>query len=131
MILVWVDNIIIAANSNELLTKIKKKLNKRFKIKDSGPLTSFLGIQFKSTGYYITMNQSDYLQNVLQKFDFDNCKPRSTPCEQVAKSYHNQESIKSNDSEIQQYRQMIGSDMYVTRFKLCCYKIISASIKTK
>nr|XP_047137396.1 uncharacterized mitochondrial protein AtMg00810-like [Hydra vulgaris] len=72
----------------------------------------FLGIQFKSTSCYITMNQSDYLQNVLQKFGFDNCKPRSTPCKQVPNSYHNQESIKSNDSEIKLYRQMVGSLLY-------------------
>ena len=98
IVLVWVDDIIIAANSNKLIIKIKKKLSKRFKMKDLGPLNLFLGIQLNSGSNCITMNQSDYLQNVLQKLGFDECKPRSTPCEQVPNSYHNQESTESNDA---------------------------------
>ena len=112
MILVWVDDIIIAANSNQLLFEVKKKLSRRFKMKDLGPLTSFLGIQFNSTNNCVTMNQSDYLQNVLHKFGFFDCKPRSTPCEQVPNSYQDQESTESSDSDIKLYRQMVGSLLY-------------------
>ena len=112
MSLVWVDDIIIAANSNQLLFEVKNKLSRRFKMKDLGPLTSFLGIQFNSTNNCVTMNQSDYLQNVLHKFGFFDCKPRSTPCEQVPNSYQDQESTESSDSDIKLYRQMVGSLLY-------------------
>ncbi|KAK3874235.1 hypothetical protein Pcinc_020808 [Petrolisthes cinctipes] len=46
MILVWVDDIIIAASNDGALQVIKKALKDRFKMKDLGQLSWYLGIEF-------------------------------------------------------------------------------------
>ena len=68
ILLVWVDDIIIISSSSELLKSLKSKLSSRFNMKDLGELSSFLGIDFVITDDCITMSQSRYLSNVLQKF---------------------------------------------------------------
>ena len=45
--LVWVDDIIIAASDMVLLSKTKEMLNKSFHMKDLGRLSYFFGIHFE------------------------------------------------------------------------------------
>ena len=45
-ILIWVDDIIIAASNEEILSDTKSKLNTRFNMVDLGTLSWFLGIEF-------------------------------------------------------------------------------------
>jgi hypothetical protein len=47
IVIVWVDDIIIAASHFELLTIVKEFLGERFKMKDLGKLSWFLGTEFK------------------------------------------------------------------------------------
>ena len=47
VLLVWVDDIIVAAGSLELLNNVKHKLRERFNMKDLGKLSIFLGIEFE------------------------------------------------------------------------------------
>ena len=120
IILVWVDDIIIAVNSNSLLGNVKEKLKEKFNMKDLGELSPFLGIQFTRNGNIMKMNQSFYLKNILQKFGMENCNPRSTPCEMNLSSY---EADSSDDiSDEKKYREMVGSLVYAmmcTRPDLC------------
>ena len=113
ILLVWVDDIIIASSFKELMDDFKQKLSNRFNMKDLGELSTFLAIEFKRTNESITMSQSCYLKDVLSRFGFDQCKPRTTPCEANPNSYHtNDESVAPNESEIKIYRQMVRSLVY-------------------
>ena len=87
VLLVWVDDIIIFSSSNELLKSLKSKLSNRFNMKYLGELSSFLGINFVITDDCITLSQPRYLSNILQKFGFDQFKPRNTPCESNPSAY--------------------------------------------
>ena len=64
IILLWVDNILIASKTEEDLMKIKAKLNSRSKMTDLLKLSWFLGIQFECKSRTIEMNHylhfSDY-----------------------------------------------------------------------
>ena len=64
-IIVWVDDIIVAANNTHSLVEMKRSLSDRFKMKDLGPLSWYLGIQFKCRDEYLEMNQSKYVENIL------------------------------------------------------------------
>ena len=44
-IIVWVDDIIVAANNTQSLVEMKHYLSQRFKIKDLRPLSWYLGIE--------------------------------------------------------------------------------------
>ena len=107
IMLVWVDDIVLVVNNNKAMGDIKKVLKKNFKMKDMGPLTFFLGIQFHQKENSLVMNQSHYLSEILKKFKMDNCKPRKTPCETNAHAYDSDEPFDSRT-----YREAVGSLVY-------------------
>ena len=96
-LLLWVDDIIIASSSKELMDKAKTKLKDRFNVKDFGKISSFLGIYFQRTKECIIMSQSRFLKELLTRFGFDHCKPRSTPCEVNPNSYQANDDTEARD----------------------------------
>ena len=46
IVLIWVGDILLAANSDASMCKIKDMLKRTFKMKDLGPISCFLGINF-------------------------------------------------------------------------------------
>ena len=55
MMLVWVDDILIAGTNEECLDEVKCELKLKFKMSDFGKLSYFLGIQFKFEGNSVKM----------------------------------------------------------------------------
>ena len=80
IVLLWVDDILIASKTEADLRQIRTRLNSRFKMTDLGQLSWFLRIQFKCEYNTIKMNQSRYIEKTLSKFGMADCKPCSTPC---------------------------------------------------
>ena len=78
ILLLWVDDILIASKTEEELKIIKTSLNSRFKMTDLGRLSWFLGIKFKCKHDRIKMNQSKYIERILSKFNMENCKTQQT-----------------------------------------------------
>ena len=103
-ILIWVDDIVIAANTMKCMDEIKKLLKMKFNMKDLGPISWFLGIEFTQSEGLITMSQSKYLLSKLEKFGLDKAKPRATPCELAGYGSDNFE-IDNNLN----FREMTGS----------------------
>ena len=108
-IVVWVDDIVVAANTNRNLDNIKDKLKDEFRMKDLGPISWFLGIQFKQTSNAIEMDQSFYLRSILERFDMSNCNPRKTPCEIKTESYKAVDVEDQTEDGIRKYREIVGS----------------------
>ena len=79
VIVVRVDDLIIASNCTDKLNNVKKSLGLRFKMKDLGILAWFLGLEFICKVDVIKVNQTQYIKKMLSKFNMENCKPRSTP----------------------------------------------------
>ena len=51
------------------------------------------------------MSQSQYLKKILEKFGFENCKPRGTSCEANPDVYNTDTITDENDPR--KYRQMV------------------------
>ena len=77
-------------------------------------MTYFLGIEVKRNTRLgiISLSQSRYIDNILKRFNMENCKPISTPLPTTLK-LSNEDSPKSpiEETEIKNipYRQVIGS----------------------
>ena len=120
ILLVWVDDIIIAANSEDVLQNEKQTLSKRFKMKDLGQLSLFLNIQFDFEGDCVTMHQSKYIEQMFDKFRMNDCKPKAAPCEMNVNKLRSSDSKPLEDSCL--YRQIVGSLTYLmtcTRLDIC------------
>ncbi|RUS71344.1 hypothetical protein EGW08_020887 [Elysia chlorotica] len=81
IILVWVDDVIIASNNKTLLERTKDGLKSQFKMKDLGVISHFLGIEFHVQDGSITMTHSKYIAKILEHFGMQEFKPRKTPAE--------------------------------------------------
>ncbi|XP_059223086.1 uncharacterized protein LOC131996904 [Stomoxys calcitrans] len=114
MVTVYVDDLLIATNDKKLLNQIKKSLAETFEMKDLGKVSKYVGIEFKQDMKQgkITINQKEYIESVLKRFDMQNCKPTTTPMELQIKL----EKPSKPDPEVMQkypYQSLIGALMYL------------------
>ena len=108
IILVWVDDLLLAASSEMMLSNIKNSLKSAFKMKDLGPISFFLGMRILQYPHRIEIDQTEYLTKVLHRFGMYECKPRSTPSEVNPAAFDASDSEKPNNN----YRQVVGSLIY-------------------
>lgn len=84
---VYVDDIVLAARTGEVLQQVKSDLAKKFDIKDIGKLRYFLGMSIIQDDdcKSVWIGQPRYTENILTKYNMQNCNPVSTPAEPGAK----------------------------------------------
>lgn len=109
IILIWVDDLIIAATNERILSEVKEMLAKKFKMKDLGKLKHFLGIDFDQSDGCIKMTQEKYTNMILERFNTQNCRPRETPCD--LKLQYTEDALKMTDTKM--YREAVGSLIYL------------------
>ena len=121
IIIVWVDDLIIASNNTKCIDIIKRALCSKFSMKDFGLISNFLGIQFELNNAYVKMHQSKFIGKILSRFKMSDCNPKSTPCDPgTIKIDSNIDSQPLTDCRI--YREIVGSLIYLmtcTRPDIC------------
>lgn len=110
-ILLYVDDMIIAGNDEEMIVDIKKFLNNNFRIKDLGPLKFFLGIEVARSATGISICQRKYSLDILEETGLLGAKPAKFPMEQHLK-------LNSIDGDLLKdptyYRRIVGKLIYLT-----------------
>ncbi len=79
LMLVYVDDIIIASSSHDATNALLKSLNQEFALKDLGELHYFLVIEVKKVNDGIILTQEKYAKYVLRRVNMTNCKAGNTP----------------------------------------------------
>ena len=112
IIALYVDDILIVSNNNEMLNAEKKLLGQKFDMVDQGKLHYILGMSIHRdrAAKTLKIKQSKYLESVLKKFDMENCKPVSTPLEPGRKFVKLQEN--ETPVDVQRYQMAIGCLTY-------------------
>ena len=80
-LLLYVDDMLIAAKSKTEIDKLKKQLSNEFEMKDLGAAKKMLGMQIsrdRPSGK-LYLSQSGYINKVLRRFNMHDAKPVSTP----------------------------------------------------
>lgn len=119
MLLVFVDDIILASKNNHKLNEIKELLKQEFQMEDLGDLSYFLGIKIERDmeRKIIYLNQQNYLKTILNRFNMESCKPVDIPLDTKFKI------VKQKEENFNKpYRNLIGCLMYAmlgTRPDLC------------
>ncbi|RVW83869.1 Retrovirus-related Pol polyprotein from transposon TNT 1-94 [Vitis vinifera] len=81
ILLLYVDDMLIAGSDIAEINNLKKQLSKQFAMKDLGVAKQILGMRIirdKANGT-LKLSQSKYVKKVLSKFNMNETKPVSTP----------------------------------------------------
>lgn len=129
-IVVFVDDILIAAKGMDQIDLIKARLKARFKMTDMGAVQFYLGMRVgRNEKGVLTLSQGQYVENMLDKFGFADCNAVSTPMQ--AGAYLSKDQCPDDGSEEQErmksvpYRSMIGSLLYLS---ICTRPDISLAV---
>ena len=110
----YVDDLLISYHNKHEMEHIKSALESQFKMVDTGPAAWVLGMCITNdpSARHITLDQSQYILKVVEKFGMADCKPAPTPlpektilCAATDEEAHNAHSYP--------YLQVLGSVMYV------------------
>jgi hypothetical protein len=80
-LLLYVDDMLIAAKSIVEVNKLNVLLSKEFDMKDLGAAKKILGMEIRRDrdAKKLRLSQASYVKKVLERFSMENAKPVSTP----------------------------------------------------
>lgn len=80
-LLLYVDDMLIAAKDKADIAKLKAQLNSEFEMKDLGAAKKILGMEISKDRHSgkLYLSQKGYINKVLHRFNMQNLKPVSTP----------------------------------------------------
>jgi hypothetical protein len=115
---VFIDDMTIAAKTKEEIAQVKDELKAHFKLRDLGPTSWLLGVEIKRnrSKCSITLSQRQYILDILQRFNMEDCKPVSTPIDPSVRLSSSMSPQSSADVKFMQsvpYLQAVGALMYL------------------
>lgn len=110
-LLLYVDDMILTGNNEELLKTLLEKLNTVFRMKDMGPVHYFLGIQVHQLEDGLFLNQAKYAQDLLITAGMQDCSPMPTPLPMKLASLPGQDELFAEPSY---FRSLAGKLQYLT-----------------
>uniref|UniRef100_A0A803Q176 Reverse transcriptase Ty1/copia-type domain-containing protein n=1 Tax=Cannabis sativa TaxID=3483 RepID=A0A803Q176_CANSA len=112
ILLVYVDDVILASNDLHQLEHLKTRLNNMFKLKYLSDLKYFLGLEISRFAKVIFVSQRHYALQLLEDIGYLGSKPVNTPMEANLKS--SQDNKEDHLANPTLYRKIIGKLQYLT-----------------
>lgn len=115
LVMIWVDDILIAYNNNDEEEKLRRALSTKFRMKYLGEASVILGINITRNRKQrtISIDQRKYIEQILEKFGMRECNPVSTPMDINVKFSKMME--KGENEEKFPYREAIGSLLFAAQ----------------
>ena len=107
----YVDDLIFTGNDDYLIENFKTVMKDEFEMTDMGLVRYFLGIEVEQGEKGIFISQEKYVNQVLERFNMQECKVAITPTVMGLKLSKN-DSSKDFDPSL--YKSIVGSLMYLT-----------------
>ncbi|KAL0539955.1 hypothetical protein IC582_024177 [Cucumis melo] len=117
ILVLYVDDILLATNDFGLLCQTKEFLSKNFEMKDMGEASYVIGIEiFRDRTYgLLGLSQKAYINKVLEKFKMDKCSSSVVPIQKGDKFSLMQcpkNEFERNQMETIPYASIVGSLLY-------------------
>lgn len=115
MVLVWVDDVLIAFNDAGEEERLRAMLSSRFQMKYLGNVEVILGVNITSNREKrtISIDQAKYINQLLERFKMTECNPISTPMDVNTKYSKTMDS--GDKIGIFPYREAIGSLLFAAQ----------------
>lgn len=111
ILFVYVDDMIIAGETDTEVEQVSNALKSRFKMKDLGEPQRILGIELKSYKDGIIMTSEAYIQELLDQYQMQGCRPVATPMDSNT-VFVSRENSKATPEDVRRYQSLIGSLLY-------------------
>ncbi|KAE8705298.1 Mitogen-activated protein kinase kinase kinase YODA [Hibiscus syriacus] len=111
LLIVYVDDMIIADSDIEEIEKLKMNLAKEFETKDLGSMRYFLGMEVARSEEGLVINQRKYVLDLLAETGMLDCKPVETPMEPGLKFCKDQTG---NPINKETYQRLVGKLIYLS-----------------
>eukprot|EP00253_Pinus_taeda_P002039 PITA_02039 len=111
IVVLYVDDVIFTGNDDYLIENLKIVMKEEFEMTDMGLLRYFLGIEVEQNGNGIFISQAKYANEVLERFNMQECNATITPTVMGLK-LGKEDSSKDFDPSF--YKSIVGSLMYLT-----------------
>ncbi|KAM1263711.1 hypothetical protein ACFX2G_029302 [Malus domestica] len=117
ILILYVDDILLATNSQSLLSETKSFLQRNFEMKDLGEATYVLGIEIKRDRRrgLLGLSQRGYIEKVLKRFNMSSCGTTEVPIskgEKLSKLQCPKNDLERKIMEDKPYASLVGSLMY-------------------
>ncbi|GAU49932.1 hypothetical protein TSUD_408340 [Trifolium subterraneum] len=110
IICLYVDDMLIFGSNLSAVNNVKSLLGNNFDMKDLGEASVILGIKITRSEKWISLDQSHYVEKILKKYGYFDCKPACTPYDPSVKLFKNiGDSVRQTE-----YASIIGSLRYAT-----------------
>jgi hypothetical protein len=111
ILLLYVDDMVLTASSDQLLRTLISRLQNEFAVKDMGDLSFFLGIDVQRSPRGFFLSQAKYAEEILERAGMANCNPITTPIDTKPKLSATEGANLANPSL---YRSLVGALQYLT-----------------
>jgi len=112
ILFVYVDDMIIAGASDEIVENLSNKFKKRFKMKDLGTPRRIIGLDLVETSQGILLSGVSMIEELLRTYEMSGSRHVSTPMDHNQSFLPNAES--KADEELQtKYASIMGSLLYI------------------
>lgn len=112
-VLIFVDDIVVAAKSPDAIEKVIKTLTSKFEIEDLGEIKHYLGVEVtKDTDGIYHLCQSAYINKVVNEFGLSEAKTSSVP---IQMNYGKSKDSGSSDLLLRnnEYQSLVGSLLFL------------------
>ena len=115
ILLLYVDDLVLAAPSKDLINWIRMKLHKEFEMTDLGDLSTFLGLEIERNRSQRTLHlsQRTYIIKILTEYGMLASNPTPTPADVNVQLQKSNTEFVASLVETQAYQSAVGSLMYV------------------
>lgn len=110
-----VDDGMGTSNSPSFLTWVKQQIHKRFGIKDMGPVTKFLGIQFERNrgSRQLWLHQGEYITYLLEEYGMLDCNPVRLPLDSHHPFGKPDDTHDAVPNILTQFRKLVGELLFL------------------
>lgn len=112
---VYVDDLLIAAPNDEIVSKFKEKISDEFEAKDLGEAESILNVRLtKHEDGSLTLDQKAHIKELLAEFGMDEARGTSSPLDPGTNFLKSSDPAKIKDKP--NYRKAVGSLLYLANW---------------
>ncbi|UYV84681.1 hypothetical protein LAZ67_X003077 [Cordylochernes scorpioides] len=107
----YVDDMLIISSNEYVLNEAISIIKNQFKLKKSKKLSNILGIEIRQEENFVSMNQTRYIDTILEHFGMKNSNPSSVPLD--PNQDLDLEFDSSEKCDQKRYQELLGSLMYL------------------